>query len=310
MNSPIFEKDFYESDIINYKIIQLDKQLYTRAVEMDSLQLKLLADSLVQFSNEHDFRPQEWNQLKMVNGFDSIYLDSISEVSFNYDLKQIDTNDAYKLNVLKIVIKPIYDSVHVDGLNYSKEEIKLIHNNPDYGVEVEKSDKINRSLVDKYFHRNMLQMVSVFKYGTLAEKKNLLESRMRNLLNLFSYSMFLIMPISAVIFLIFFYKKFNKYYEHFVHAVSLHTLMFIVLGLIFGLTVLLYTFSNLEWWKFILMLAGIFCIYIALYFINSVYVFYRVSISKAIFSSVLMCIIYSLVFFFVVSMVMAIALIF
>lgn len=306
MNSANLNRSVGLKDSRNYKTIVLNQDLHRKSMNMDRQQLLNLADSVMLNSKQEDLTANEWKFLRNKDAIDSIYTELTDKTIINFGI--VEAVDR-KSNALGILVKPQYDSIYVQDKKYAVESIQEIHENPDFATELEANDGIKRSIIDSYVHRSMLRMTAVFKYGTSAEKKSFVENRMRALLNYFSYSMFFIMPIASLIFMLFYFYRYKKYYEHFVHAVSLHTFMFMVLGIFFGITVSLYRFFDLEWWPFILILACIFGFYIAVYFINSVYIFYQTSIRRAILSSLLMGIIYSILFFFILALVMAMAMI-
>ena len=269
-------------------------------------ELLLIVDSIAEKTASEEMPPETWKKYRSLNAVDSVFIKDSYNRSVYFggtEFKQ----DSTKVKTLAVTIKEEYDSAEVDDIRYPLKTLKKIHDDPSLAREIEAKDSLDRNFMDTYFHVNMLQFQSVLKYGTVHEKKNFISSKLKSMLNLASYSMFLIMPVAALIFFLFYYRKYKKFYEHFVHAVSLHTFIFLTLSVLLAVVTLFSSKVDENWSFLISVWVVLLWIYQTFYFINSVYVFYRTSLAGAVIKSMIMSFIYFNILTFIVALIMAAA---
>lgn len=110
-----------------------------------------------------------------------------------------------------------------------------------------------------------------------------------------SLIMFIILPVSALLLMLFFYKSRMKYAEHFIHTIHLHTFSFVILSILYTY---LY-FDPFEGVPSIIIRAIVFII-LLIYFVKSIRKVYRRSrfetLVKSFFLGFIYCIIASIAF--------------
>gem|GEM_PF-2675198 len=113
-----------------------------------------------------------------------------------------------------------------------------------FGVTV--SD-INYKIINKYKYDNQVtdaQIVDSLNLGELSERERFFYERsirsMRNdsrvnnqiIFKNMSFAMFILMPLSALLLMLFTFRRVRYYVEHLIHAVHLHTFAFLIIGFI------------------------------------------------------------------------------
>lgn len=136
-----------------------------------------------------------------------------------------------------------------------------------------------------WFNRQMLKKMGVYDFKSKDSIKQITQAILKSI----SLTMFIMMPLTAILLLLIFYRK-KYYYEHLIFTIHIHTIFFIIFSLI--LTIQIYiseSFGGKLWgWSFLLCM-----IYLVISLRNN----YKQSWGKTIAKFILMSIPYGITAF-------------
>ena len=160
-----------------------------------------------------------------------------------------------------------------------KSDVQNYNNSQLDSVLLSKGENVN------WFNRQMLKKMAVYDFKSKDSIKQITQAILKSI----SLTMFIMMPLTAILLLLIFYRK-KYYYEHLIFTIHIHTIFFIVFSLI--LTIQIYiseSFGGKLWgWIFLL------CI---VYLIISLRNNYKQSWAKTIVKFILMSIPYGIIAF-------------
>lgn len=277
--------------------------------DLTSDELYRSVDSLIKKNPSSRLSYAKFLALKKVEAFDSMFIDSSSaNTRVNLSSRGVDVSskekESYRLN---FVVKQEYDTLEIDDVKVSYSQLKDI-----YKLRIKPEKIITKQAPDLgWFQKiravNMIDYAAVFILGSIGEKKSSLTNKLKEGLSYFSYSMFLIMPISALILYLFYFRKRKKYYSHFVLTVHLHIVIFLTLALLFATFALVYTlFDTVNSGVFPLALL-IFALGHSMYYVLSVKNFYQERWWLVFFKTMLMNLIYTFISIAFVALVIVVS---
>lgn len=160
-----------------------------------------------------------------------------------------------------------------------KSDVQNYNNSQLDSVLLSKGENVN------WFNRQMLKKMAVYDFKSKDSIKQITQAILKSI----SLTMFIMMPLTAILLLLIFYRK-KYYYEHLIFTIHIHTIFFIVFSLI--LTIQIYiseSFGGKLWgWSFLLCM---------IYLIISLKNNYKQSWGKTIAKFILMSIPYGITAF-------------
>lgn len=160
-----------------------------------------------------------------------------------------------------------------------KSDVQNYNNSQLDSVLLSKGENVN------WFNRQMLKKMAVYDFKSKDSIKQITQAILKSI----SLTMFIMMPLTAILLLLIFYRK-KYYYEHLIFTIHIHTIFFIVFSLI--LTIQIYiseSFGQKLWgWSFLLCM---------IYLIISLRNNYKQSWGKTIAKFILMSIPYGITAF-------------
>lgn len=160
-----------------------------------------------------------------------------------------------------------------------KSDVQNYNNSQLDSVLLSKGENVN------WFNRQMLKKMAVYDFKSKDSIKQITQAILKSI----SLTMFIMMPLTAILLLLIFYRK-KYYYEHLIFTIHIHTIFFIVFSLI--LTIQIYiseSFGGKLWgWSFLLCM---------IYLIISLRNNYKQSWGKTIAKFILMSIPYGITAF-------------
>jgi len=132
----------------------------------------------------------------------------------------------------------------------SKEEYnqfkEQIHNYSDEQIDsllISKGEKVT------WFNRQMLKKLGKFDWKDKDDLKELTHAIIKSI----SLTMFVMMPLTAILLLLIFYRK-KYYYEHLIFSIHIHTIFFLILSFVLAIHVFISeSFGTKLWgWAFLL----------------------------------------------------------
>ncbi len=209
--------------------------------------------------------------------------------------ENIDTNSITRENLRKALaliplknvaldsIKPkyeVYDKVKFD----TKEEYLAFKQDvPNYNNEQLDSVLTKFGNDANWFNRQMLRKMSIYDFKSKDSIKLLTQAILKSI----SLTMFIMMPLTAILLLLIFYRK-KYYYEHLIFSIHQHTIFFIIFSLILVIQIYISeSFGQKLWgWSFLLCM---------IYLIISLKNNYKQSWGKTIAKFILMSIPYGII---------------
>ncbi|MGE0077222.1 MAG: DUF3667 domain-containing protein [Bacteroidales bacterium] len=226
---------------------------------------------------------------KLQNASDS----TLNKLLLNED---IDTSSVNRENLRSVLASiPTLHNALIDSL---KPKFSL-YNNISFGTKEEYlkfkreilnySDKqIDSVLVAKgeeasWLNRQILRKISIYDFNSKESIKLISQAILKSI----SLTMFIMMPLTAILLLLVFYRK-KYYYEHLIFSIHIHTIFFIVFSLILFIEVFISeNFGEKMWgWSFLLCM---------IYLIASLRNNYKQSWGKTIAKFILMSIPYGII---------------
>ena len=167
--------------------------------------------------------------------------------------------------------KEEYYKFKADIQNYNKKQIDSV--------------LVSKGEDPTWFNRQMLKKMGVYDFKSKDSIKQITQAILKSI----SLTMFIMMPLTAILLLLIFYRK-KYYYEHLIFTIHIHTIFFIIFSLI--LTIQIYiseSFGAKLWgWSFLLCM-----IYLVISLRNN----YKQSWGKTIAKFILMSIPYGITAF-------------
>jgi len=167
--------------------------------------------------------------------------------------------------------KEEYYKFKADIQNYNKKQIDSV--------------LVSKGEDPTWFNRQMLKKMGVYDFKSKDSIKQITQAILKSI----SLTMFIMMPLTAILLLLIFYRK-KYYYEHLIFTIHIHTIFFIIFSLI--LTIQIYiseSFGGKLWgWSFLLCM-----IYLVISLRNN----YKQSWGKTIAKFILMSIPYGITAF-------------
>jgi len=162
--------------------------------------------------------------------------------------------------------KKEYDQFKENIHNYTNEEVDSLLKS--------KGEKAN------WFNRQMVKKQGKFDWKNKDDIKEITHAILKSI----SLTMFIMMPLTAILLLLIFYRK-KYYYEHLIFSIHIHTIFFIILSLVFAIQIYISESfgGKLLPWSFLLCL---------IYLILSLKHNYKQSLGKTIAKFILMSIPY------------------
>ena len=211
--------------------------------------------------------------------------------------EDIDTNSITRANLRKALflipensaaldsIKPSFGIFGKVNFNTKEEYYRFKSEVQNYSsaqldsVLTAKGESVN------WFNRQLLKKMSIYDFKSKDSIKQITQAILKSI----SLTMFIMMPLTAILLLLIFFRK-KYYYEHLIFTIHIHTIFFIIFSLI--LTIQIYiseSFGGKLWgWIFLL------CI---VYLIISLRNNYKQSWAKTIVKFILMSIPYGIIAF-------------
>lgn len=167
--------------------------------------------------------------------------------------------------------KEEYYKFKTDIQNYNKKQIDSV--------------LVSKGEDSTWFNRQMLKKMGIYDFKSKESIKQITQAILKSI----SLTMFIMMPLTAILLLFIFYRK-KYYYEHLIFSIHIHTIFFIVFSLILFIQIYISeTFGERLWgWSLLL------CI---IYLIISLKNNYKQSWGKTIAKFILMSIPYGITAF-------------
>ena len=147
--------------------------------------------------------------------------------------------------------KPRYSIYGKVEFPTKKEYDKFKENIHSYSDEQVDSLLISKGEKANWFNRQMVKKMGKFDRKNNDDMKGLIHAIIKSI----SLTMFIMMPLTAILLLLIFYRK-KYYYEHLIFSIHIHTIFFIILSLV--LTIQIYISESfggkLLPWSFLLCL--------------------------------------------------------
>lgn len=123
-------------------------------------------------------------------------------------------------------VKPTYNVYNVEFSNKEEyEQFKRdIHNYTDKQVD---SVLVSRKEKPSWFNRQMVKKMSKYDFKDKDDIKEITHAIIKSI----SFTMFIMMPLTAILLLLLFYRK-KYYYEHLIFSIHIHTIFFIIFSVI------------------------------------------------------------------------------
>ena len=110
--------------------------------------------------------------------------------------------------------------------NQFKEDVKYFSDDQIDSVLVAKGEKAN------WFNRQMLKKQARFDFNSRDDVKQIIHAILKSI----SLTMFIMMPLTAILLLLIFYRK-KYYYEHLIFSIHIHTIYFLIFSLVLTIQV-------------------------------------------------------------------------
>ena len=114
--------------------------------------------------------------------------------------------------------KKEYDQFKENIHNYTNEQVD--------SLLISKGEKAN------WFNRQMVKKQGKFDWKNKDDIKEITHAIIKSI----SLTMFIMMPLTAILLLLIFYRK-KYYYEHLIFSIHIHTIFFIILSLVFAIQI-------------------------------------------------------------------------
>ena len=211
--------------------------------------------------------------------------------------EDIDTNNVTRENLRNALayipldnaaldsIKPKFGVFGKVSFDTKEEYYKFKTDIQNYNNKQIDSVLISKGEDPTWFNRQMLKKMGVYDFKSKDSIKQITQAILKSI----SLTMFIMMPLTAILLLLIFYRK-KYYYEHLIFTIHIHTIFFIIFSLI--LTIQIYiseSFGGKLWgWSFLLCM-----IYLVISLRNN----YKQSWGKTIAKFILMSIPYGITAF-------------
>lgn len=211
--------------------------------------------------------------------------------------EDIDTNNITRDNLRKAValipennaaldsIKPKFGIFGKVNFDTKEEYYKFKTDIQNYNKRQIDSVLVSKGEDPTWFNRQMLKKMGAYDFKSKDSIKQITQAILKSI----SLTMFIMMPLTAILLLLIFYRK-KYYYEHLIFTIHIHTIFFIIFSLI--LTIQIYiseSFGGKLWgWSFLLCM---------IYLIISLKNNYKQSWGKTIAKFILMSIPYGIAAF-------------
>jgi len=161
--------------------------------------------------------------------------------------------------------------------NKFKENIHNYTNEQVDSLLISKGEKAN------WVNRQMVKKQGKFDWNNSDDIKEITHAIIKS----FSLTMFIMMPLTAILLLLMFYRK-KYYYEHLIFAIHIHTIFFVIFSLILTIQVFISEKFGEKLWPWSVLLCLI-------YLIASLKYNYKQTWGKTIFKFILMSIPYFII---------------
>jgi len=279
----------------NTSINNEDKDIETMSISIN----ELLGNKKVYYSKDsNDFRMIEFQfeskdslkkELKLLlNGPDSVLNRLLEQEEF-------DTTKANReelRNILSTIpencttidtLKPSYSIYGKIKFNSKEEYQQFKRNIHKYNDRQIDSVLISRGESASWFNRQMVKKLSKFDSSDKDDIKQLTHAIIQSI----SITMFIMMPLTAILLLLIFYRK-KYYYEHLIFSIHTHTIFFILFSIVLSIQLFISEKFAEKLWPWTLLICLI-------YLIISLRNNYKQSWRKTIFKFILMSIPYLII---------------
>jgi len=242
---------------------------------------------------EFDFRSKD-SLLQVLANLQTAHDTVLNKLLLHED---IDTNTITRENLRKALalipltnaaldsIKPKYEVYNKVKFSTKEEYLAFKQKVPNFNNEQLDSVLTAYGENASWFNRQMLRKMAIYDFKSKDSIKLLTQAILKSI----SLTMFIMMPLTAILLLLIFYRK-KYYYEHLIFTIHIHTIFFIIFSLI--LTIQIYiseSFGAKLWgWSFLLCM-----IYLVISLRNN----YKQSWGKTIAKFILMSIPYGITAF-------------
>ena len=243
------------------------------------------------------------------------YIDSIKIVELKGDSVKIDlVGTAFKESVGKIIKlseldsaftetigqhriilfkKPIYDTISSDkNLSITKDVMQRVYLNSTKTDSLIKANNLGFFAAKKW--KAVISVAGTSRLGTSHERDAFMEEAGHKFTKYSSFAMYLMMPLSALLLWLFFYRKEKLYFPHFLFSMHVQTANFIFIIIGVGL-VLLFRFMNLSFW-FSRITIVLLILLLLIYFYKALRCFYKESAKKTIWKVAIIALLYTILF--------------
>lgn len=240
---------------------------------------------------EFDFRSKDSLLLVLAN------LQTAHDTVLNKLLlhEDIDTNTITRENLRKALalmpltnaaldsIKPKYEVYNKVKFSTKEEYLAFKQKVPNFNNEQLDSVLTAYGENASWFNRQMLRKMAIYDFKSKDSIKLLTQAILKSI----SLTMFIMMPLTAILLLLIFYRK-KYYYEHLIFSIHQHTIFFIIFSLILVIQIYISeSFGQKLWgWSFLLCM---------IYLIISLKNNYKQSWGKTIAKFILMSIPYGII---------------
>ena len=210
-------------------------------------------------------------------------------------LSELDSAFIEKNGIRRIVLfkKPVYDTVASDeNFSVTLDVLKKVYFSSVKTDSLIKANQLGFFSAKKW--KPLIYTAGINRIGTVNDKDRLFDDIGHKFTKYSSFAMYLMMPISALLLWMFFYRKEKLYFPNFLFSMHVQTANFIFLIIGVGLVVLFQSLHLSEWFPRIVIL--LLFLLLLIYFYKAVRFFYQESILKTIWKLAIISLIYSLLF--------------
>jgi len=240
---------------------------------------------------EFDFRSKD-SLLQVLANLQTAHDTVLNKLLLHED---IDTNTITRENLRKALalipltnaaldsIKPKYEVYNKVKFSTKEEYLAFKQKVPNFNNEQLDSVLTAYGENASWFNRQMLRKMAIYDFKSKDSIKLLTQAILKSI----SLTMFIMMPLTAILLLLIFYRK-KYYYEHLIFSIHQHTIFFIIFSLILVIQIYISeSFGQKLWgWSFLLCM---------IYLIISLKNNYKQSWGKTIAKFILMSIPYGII---------------
>ena len=234
---------------------------------------------------------------------DSMKIDLVGLSGYTYTealgtiikLSELDSAFIERKGVKRIVLfkKPMYDTVSSDkNLSITKDVMQKLYLNPAKTDSLISANNLDFFAAKKW--KAVIFAAGTSRFGTPHERDTFIEEAGHKFTKYSSFAMYLMMPLSALILWLFFYKKEKLYFPNFLFSMHVQTANFIFIIIGVGLVLLFQILQISFWFSRVTILLLI--VAIIIYFYRSLRYFYEESIKKTIWKLVIISLFYIMLF--------------